>query len=351
MISPIGRVVAFLAFGSLVAATGCLAPLLVAPSTTPVANRPYQETGKTTSESCMQSIFFIPFSTDASLKTALDDARLKVNADALIDVVVDVESLYTLFYNCTCTVVHATGIRFTGQQAPFLQPGPAVPVMPVVPAEPPATPRVKKSAPTAAATTAAPVKTPAKESRKQRLTRLAREKKERVAERKRLIAEKKKAAAEAKRQAAEHKKAAVEAQRKAELEKKEKAAQEKSQAMARRRAEEESKPVPGQFKIFCKFKPGDSVRVETKGSIIEGKFVRCVYFGVRIKKPDGQEGVIPFETIWMVRKPEPAAKTDEAVPKTSIPAKPKVPATSGAKTPAKPAKPQGSRAPALPGSH
>ncbi|HUU01562.1 MAG TPA: hypothetical protein VM425_08995 [Myxococcota bacterium] len=340
MISSPRRIVALMAFGSLLLATGCLTPLLVAPSTTPLGNRPYQETGKTVGESCTQSIFFIPFSTDASLKTALDDARLKVNADALVDVVVDVDSLYTLFYNRTCTVVHATGIRFSGQQAPFLRPGPAVPVVPVVPAkppaEPPATPRVNKPVPTAAAAPAVSVKIPAKESRKQRLARLAREKKERTAERNRLIAEKK---------------AATEAQRKAELEKKEKAVQEKAKALARRRAQEESKPVPGQFKIFCKFKAGDPVRVETKGSIIEGKFVRCVYFGVRIKKIDGQEGVVPFETIWIVRKPEPAAKTDEAVPKTSIPAKPKVPATSTAKTPAKPAKPQGSLAPARPGSH
>jgi hypothetical protein len=343
MMSPQKKVIALTSLGILLAATGCVGPLLVTPSTTPIENRPYQETGKTTGESCIQSILFIPFSTDASLTTALEDARLKVNADALIDVVVDVTSLYTFFYNKSCTVVHATGIRFSGQQAPFLQPGPAVPAVPGLPAEPPAKspaiPNAKQPAPAEPAP-AAHVKAPAKETRKQRRARLALEKRQREEERK---------------------KVEFEAQRKAEMEKKEKAEkekaeqkkaeQEKAKALALRRAQENSKPVPGQFKIFCKFKTGDAIKVETKGSVIEGKFIRCVYFGVRLKKVDGQEGVIPFETIWTVRKSKPAAKTDEAAPKTPVPAKPKTPANPGTKSPAKPAKPNGSRAPAIPGGH
>jgi len=117
-----------------VALAGCTFPHMLATSTTPVEGKAYQETGKTWGKACIKSILFVPFSFDASLQTALKNAREKVNADALINVVVDSEQLWALFYNHVCTTVHGTGIRFTGQKAPFLEPGPATPEVPKQPA-------------------------------------------------------------------------------------------------------------------------------------------------------------------------------------------------------------------------
>ncbi|MBW1873630.1 MAG: hypothetical protein JRJ19_16300, partial [Deltaproteobacteria bacterium] len=128
--SSVKKISCLVAIIILVTATGCLTPLLMSPATTPIDGRAYQVTGQAQGESCIESIMFIPFSTDASLLAAMQDAKQKVNAEALINVVVDQKSLYTFFYNRVCTVVHATGIRFTGQKAPFIEPGPVVPLVP-----------------------------------------------------------------------------------------------------------------------------------------------------------------------------------------------------------------------------
>jgi hypothetical protein len=369
LMSSVKKVFCLVAIIVLVTATGCLTPVLMSPASTPIEGRAYQVTGQAQGESCIQSIMFIPFSTDASLLAAMQDAKQRVNAEALINVVVDQKSLYTFFYNRVCTVVHATGIRFTGQKAPFIQPGPVVPplpaaeVKPVVPA-PAVEPAPKgtsndavKPAPTGTVKSA--VK-PKKETRKERRARLAKERKEKAAEKKRLAAEKKKAAAEKKKAAADKKKAEAEAKKKAEEDK-------KKAALAKRMAADEKKPIPDQYKVFCKYKKGDPVRVETKGKVIEADFVKCVYFGVRIRKTDGQEGAIPFEQIWMVSKRTKAKEAAPEAPKgpekdavkpdkpaetpskgtvkdSKSPAKPAKPATKG---PAKPAKP---RSPAKPGS-
>jgi hypothetical protein len=82
--------------------------------------------------------------------------------------------------------------------------------------------------------------------------------------------------------------------------------------------------------VFCKYKAGDPVRVETKAKVIEAEFVKCVHFGVRVRKKDQGVGVIPFEQIWTVRKVAPAQPAAPAVPKPAQPAR----------TPAKPAKPR-----------
>jgi hypothetical protein len=95
----------------------------------------------------------------------------------------------------------------------------------------------------------------------------------------------------------------------------EKKVEKKKNALEKRRAEQEAKPVPDRYKIFCKCKPGDWVRVETKTRVIEAEFKKCMYFGIRVK-PKGQRlGVILFEQIWMVKKiVPPPPKTEPAKP-------------------------------------
>jgi hypothetical protein len=79
--------------------------------------------------------------------------------------------------------------------------------------------------------------------------------------------------------------------------------------------EQEAKPVPDRYKIFCKCKQGDWVRVETKTRVIEAEFKKCVYFGIRVKPKGKRLGVIPFEQIWMVKKiVPPPPKTEPAKP-------------------------------------
>jgi hypothetical protein len=94
-----------------------------------------------------------------------------------------------------------------------------------------------------------------------------------------------------------------------------KKAEKKKNALEKRRAEQEAKPVPDRYKIFCKCKQGDWVRVETKTRVIEAEFKKCVYFGIRVKPKGKRLGVIPFEQIWMVKKiVPPPPKTEPAKP-------------------------------------
>lgn len=338
---------------ALVVSAGCLSPVLMTSSSTPLAGRDYKEVGATTGESCMDSILGIPLSTDASLRTALARARAGVEADALIDVVVDRRTLFTLFYNRSCTVVHATGIRFTGAASPYLEPGPAVPQVPGAPAAL-SRPQEEASAeqPPAAGEAAAPAgeqkaepgdkdgKAGEEKEKKTKKTRKTRKelkaekaKKAREAREARRLArkeaaEKKKAAAEARRKAAEERKKQEEERKKQEEEKR------KQEELARKRAEE-SKPVPDQYRIFCKYETGDPVRVETKTDVIDATFVKCVHFGVRVRRPQEGEGVIPFEQIWTVSKKAPPA--------------PKQPAPATGREPASPRQPAAPRTPASPG--
>ena len=314
----------FISLVALALATACTTPLMMSPATMPLGGKAYEIIGSTQAESCIQSILGIPISTDASLHTTLAKAREAIKADALIEVTVDRYSLMTGFYNQNCTVVHALGIRLTGGQAPFLPPGPAVPPVPPKPATPPDV-EEPPPIPIPAAEPATPAK-PKKLTRAER-RRLAREeaKKKREEARKKRE-EAKKAAAEAKRKEAEEKKqAALAAKQKEEEEKRKAEEAKKKEEEAKRRAEEEqrkaelaakaaeeAKPVPAEFSIFCKYKPGQPVLVETKAEKIEAEFVKCVHFGVRVKKAGQEPGVIPFETIWSVRMRAPA----EAKPAT-----------------------------------
>jgi hypothetical protein len=314
-----------LALMGLALATACTTPLLVAPSSRPLGGQPYEILGPTQAESCIQSVLGIPFSTDASLHTTMAKAKEAVKADALIEVTVDRYSLTTGFYNQNCTIVHALGVRLAGGQAPFLQPGPAVP--PVPPAPPaPASPPTVEEPPAAPAPAAAPAEpaTPkkagaARAEPAKKLTRAERRKLARKEARRKREAAKKKAA-EDKRQAELAAKAKAEQEKRAAEDAKKKAEEEKRQAALAAKAAEEAKPVPAEFSIFCKYQPGQPVLVETKAEKIEAEFVKCVHFGVRVKKSGQEPGVIPFETIWSVRMRAPA----EASPAT--PAQPVTPA-------------------------
>jgi len=319
-------------------AAGCTTPLLMASSSSPVNGRAFEVLGPTEGESCYANILGIPLSRDASLNTAIKEAKLKVNAEALVDVVVDTWSLYTFFFNKQCTIVHANGIRFTGQKAPYLQPEPAVPPVPPKQEEAAPPPPPKQEAKAKAKAPAQPKekkKSKRELARERRKAERERKKAEREAKKQAALEKKRKAAADKKRKAEEKRKAA-EAKKKAEEEKKRQAEIAKQKALEKRRAEEEAKPVPDQYKVFCKYKKGQHIRVETKTQVIEAEFQRCMYFGVRVKQKDKGIGVIPFEQIWMVKKIAPPLKKAK-------PAKPAKPAGSkkpaAPKTPAKPAKP------------
>jgi flagellar biosynthesis GTPase FlhF len=312
----------------LLLSTACITPLMMESATVPLGGRAYKVLGETEAERCLVSILGIPIERDASLHSTLAAARDAIGADALVAVTVDRRQLTTGFYNESCTLVRAKGIRFTDDRAPFLQPGPAVP--PVPPKSPPSQPAAEPGAP-AAEPAAEPVAEPAAEpaaaerrpatraererqagakkrraAEKRRQARL--EKKRRAEEKKRQAREKKRQAAlEKKRRAEEEKRRAAEAERKAEEEKRKaeekrrKAEEAKRKAEAERRRAEEARPVPEQYAIFCKYEAGQPILVETKADKIEADFVKCVYFGVRVKKADGSQGVIPFEKIWSVR--------------------------------------------------
>lgn len=304
----------------LILATACITPLMMESATVPLGGRAYQVLGETEAEKCLVTILGIPIARDASLHSTLAAARDEIGADALIAVTVDRRQLTTGFYNETCTLVRAKGIRFTGERAPFLQPGPAVPPLPPKsPPSPPAAEPAEPAEPAAAAAepAAAPAEPAAAERRpatRAERKRQAAAKKRRAAEKrrqarlekKRRAEEKKRRAAEAKRKAEEAKRQAEEAKRKAEAEKGRAeeearlAEEKKRKAEEARRKAEEAKPVPEEYGIFCKYEAGQPILVETKADKIEAEFVKCVYFGVRVKKADGSQGVIPFEKIWSV---------------------------------------------------
>ncbi len=316
-----------------ISSAACTTPVLLAPSSRPVAARAYKVLGETSAESCIVTILGIPISTDASLHTTMRKAQKSIGADALVEISVDRKSLLTGFYNQTCTLVHAKGIKFTDEQAPFVTPGPAIPALPKTITNPtaqtqPATAEPQKpSAKTEKKAAAKPAVKPKKLTRveKRRMARLEAKKKREEAKRKRrqeLLKKKQ----EAKRKADEKRRKAEEAKKRAEEEKKREEEAKKKAEEAKRKAEEEkrraeeSKPIPGEFAIFCKYKTGQPVVVETKSEKIEAEFVKCVHFGVRVKQSTGEVGVIPFEKIWSVRmrapeKPTPAAPATPAKPR------------------------------------
>ncbi len=341
-----------LVFGS----SACLTPILMSDASAPVAGRAYQDLGDTQGESCSMSVLGIPVATDASLRTALADAKARVGADALIEIVVDRWSLLTFVFNKQCTQVYAKGIRFGDGVAstPVVPPLPAVPVAPAASlVEPEVAKPVAEAKP-------APSSEPVAAKVDKPLTR-AETRKAKVEERRRKREEARKVKADARKAKAEARKAKAEdrkrkkeeakakkeeakvkaaAERKAAEDAKLKMAQEakrkKEEAKAKAAAEckaaaeakrlaEEAKPVPDAFKVFCKYKAGQAVLVETKSAKLEVIFDKCLHNGLRVKKADGALDLVPFDQIWTV-----SPRTEAAPIPPSTPAQP---ARSGPATP------------------
>jgi len=149
---------------------------------------------------------------------------------------------------------------------------------------------------------------PEKKLTKAELRALERQKRE---EEKRRQAEEKKRAAEEKKRQAEEAKLSAEAAARAKAEAEARA---RAEAEARARAEEESRPVPADFQTFCKFQPGELVRIEAKAEKVQGEFVRCLWNGVRVKTASGEQRLVAFETIWTVTKAPPPPPPGPAVP-------------------------------------
>lgn len=95
-------------------------------------------------------------------------------------------------------------------------------------------------------------------------------------------------------------------------------------AETERKAKLPTKTVPDRYRIFCKYEPGDMVRVETKAKAVQAEFVRCDANGVQLRKRK-KVGTIPFRKIWTIKKVTQAApKIVEAKPAPAT--KPAVPA-------------------------
>ena len=327
--------------GLALASTACVTPLLMLDSSAPLEGRLYQVTGPVEGESCQIFVLGIPVSGEASLRTALERARGHA-ADALVEVVVDEWMVHTFFYGERCTQVRAKGIRFTDQPAPYMVPMPAIPPAPARPAEPAQPARAEPAAAGPGATArpadgkpgayvpvdedlaktdngGLPFPEPAKaepppEKKLSKAERAALERQKRQEDRKRAAEEKRRAAEEKKLQAEQARLAAeAAAQAKVEAE-----ARARAEAEARARAEEEARPVPADFQSFCRFQPGELVRIEAKAEKVQGEFVRCLWNGVRVKTAAGEQRLVAFETIWTVTKapPPPPAEPAPAAPAT-----------------------------------
>ena len=83
----------------------------VAPSTIPLEQGGYTIIGPTAGSDCKVNLFgIIPDSGGNSVREAVDEAREKQKADALIDISVDAVSKFFFLWSETCTEVHATAV-------------------------------------------------------------------------------------------------------------------------------------------------------------------------------------------------------------------------------------------------
>ncbi len=82
-------------------------------STTPLNGRPYVELGKVVGEdSKILLLGLIPISGSNNTQDAIDDAKQKTNADALIDVTVEAYGRYWILWSSLTTKVSGKGIKF-----------------------------------------------------------------------------------------------------------------------------------------------------------------------------------------------------------------------------------------------
>jgi hypothetical protein len=105
-------------FAILALAVGVLAgcahmPGGISDSTTPINNRPYEELGKVSGSSSKVVLFgILPISGSNNTQDAVDNAKAKIGADALIDVTVEAYNQWWILWSNTTTKVIGKGIKF-----------------------------------------------------------------------------------------------------------------------------------------------------------------------------------------------------------------------------------------------
>jgi len=86
----------------------------IAASNIPLTPGSYIPIGEVSATDCKVNLLgIIPVSGGNQLHQALDKAKRKENADALIEITVDVASKFFILWSQTCTEVRATAVRVT----------------------------------------------------------------------------------------------------------------------------------------------------------------------------------------------------------------------------------------------
>lgn len=89
------------------------APGGISDSTEPLHNKVYEELGKTEATDSRVSLFgVIPLSNSNSIQKAIDTAKGKIGADALIKVTVESYSQWWILFSNDSIVVRGVGIKF-----------------------------------------------------------------------------------------------------------------------------------------------------------------------------------------------------------------------------------------------
>lgn len=106
-----------LAVLALAATVGCLrTPGGVAPSNTPLGNKTYKVIGEAYGSDTQVSLLgIIPVAGPNSMQAAIEDAKKKAGADALIDVTVEGVGKYFVLFSTYTTEVHGKAIKFQAQ--------------------------------------------------------------------------------------------------------------------------------------------------------------------------------------------------------------------------------------------
>ena len=97
---------------ALIALSGCSRyPGGVSPSTVPLAPGGYTVIGRTEASDCKINLLgILPVSGGNQTYQAIESAKRRKNADALIDVSIDRVSKFFVLWTSVCTEVHATAV-------------------------------------------------------------------------------------------------------------------------------------------------------------------------------------------------------------------------------------------------
>jgi len=104
----------FAGFAAAAILSGCAHfPGGISDSTTPINGRSYVELGKVVGKDSRISLLgLIPISSPNDIQDAIDDAKQKKNADALIDVTVESYGHYWILWSTWTTRVSGKAIKF-----------------------------------------------------------------------------------------------------------------------------------------------------------------------------------------------------------------------------------------------